>query len=79
MSIAVQRQRREQRVESVVQSLQVGLEDTVEVSLIEAAVEAEFDSFAEARVGDFVPIFVERHVRARLAQSQARRVERHCD
>ena len=69
----------EQRVESVVRSLKIRLEDTVDAALIEAAVEAEFDTYSDARVSDFIPIFVERRVGTRPAQSQARSVEHRRD
>lgn len=70
LSAQVQLRTSEQRVESVVRSLQAGFDDTVDAARITAEVEAEFDTYSEVRVTEFVPIFVERRVRARLTQGQ---------
>ena len=54
------------RVETVVRSLQVRLGVGVDPALIRTEVEAEFATYAAARVREFVPILVETRVQARL-------------
>ena len=54
------------RVETVVRSLQVRFGVGVDPALIRTEVEAEFATYAAARVREFVPILVETRVQARL-------------
>ena len=54
------------RIEMVVRSLQVRLGVGIDPALIRTEVEAEFETYADARVREFVPILVETHVHARL-------------
>jgi hypothetical protein len=54
------------RVETVVRTLQARLGVGVDPVLIRTEVEAEFATYAAARVRQFVPILVESHVQARL-------------
>ena len=54
------------RIEMVVRSLQVRLGVGIDPALIRTEVEAEFATYAAARVREFVPILVETHVQARL-------------
>ncbi len=54
------------RVELVVRSLQARLGVSVDPALIRTEVEAEFETYAAARVRQFVPILVETRVQARL-------------
>lgn len=54
------------RVESIVRSLRVRLGGDSDIAAIAAEVEAEFSSYANARVTQFIPILVERRVWERL-------------
>jgi hypothetical protein len=54
------------QIDAVVRSLQVRLGTSADPSQIRAEVEAEFATFAAARVRDFVPVIAEAHVHARL-------------
>ena len=54
------------RVESIVRSLCVRLGADLDVAAIAAEVEAEFSTYANARVTHFIPILVERRVWERL-------------
>ena len=56
----------QRRMEMVVESLQVRLGAAVDPSLIRGEVEAEFATYASARLREFVPILVEARVQARL-------------
>jgi hypothetical protein len=62
----------EQRIEHVVASLQNLLGSTVEPDVIRAEVEAEFASYSQARIFDFVPVLVETRVRERLTRQRSR-------
>jgi hypothetical protein len=53
-------------VSAVVRGLQARLWTGFDASEIAAEVQAEFVRFSEARITQFVPILVERNVRARL-------------
>jgi hypothetical protein len=64
--------RSQRRIELVVRSLQVRLGATVDPALITTEVEAEFATYAAARVREFVPLLVETHVQTRLRRGQLR-------
>jgi hypothetical protein len=53
-------------VESIVRSLHTRLGEESDFAVLVAEVEAEFSSYADARVSQFIPILVQRHVWARL-------------
>ena len=53
-------------IESVVRALHLRFGSAVELTTIAAEVEYEVASYSAARITDFVPILVEREVRARL-------------
>ena len=53
-------------IETVVRSLQVRLGVGIDPTVIRTEVEAEFATYAAARVREFIPILVETHVHARL-------------
>ena len=57
-----------QQIDAVVRSLQVRLGTGADPRQIRSEVEAEFATFAPARVRDFVPVIAEAHVHARLRQ-----------
>ena len=54
------------QIEMVVRSMQVRLGVSVDPALIRAEVEAEFATYAAARVREFVPILVESNLRDRM-------------
>lgn len=54
------------QIDAVVRSLEVRLGPGADPHQIRAEVEAEFASFASARVSDFVPVITESRVHARL-------------
>jgi hypothetical protein len=58
--------------EALVRALHSRFGSRVELAEIEAEVELELSSFADARVTDFLPILVERKVQARLDQRCSR-------
>jgi hypothetical protein len=58
--------------EALVQALHIRFGPLVELAEIEAEVELELSGFAGARITDFLPILVERKVRARLGQRCSR-------
>ena len=51
-------------IETVVRSLQVRLGVGIDPEVIRTEVEAEFATYAAARVREFIPILVESHVHA---------------
>src|SRR6478609_1266625 len=58
----------EDTTETIVRSLQARLDGRFDVETLRAQVEAEFASFADVRITQFVPIFVERRVGERLSR-----------
>ena len=54
------------QIEMVVRSMQVRLGVSVDPALIRAEVEAEFATYAAARVREIVPILVESNLRDRM-------------
>jgi len=58
-------------VDAVVESLQARF-SSAEPEFIRALVEAEFASYSDARVRDFIPVLVEASVRTRLRQATLR-------
>ncbi len=56
-----------QRIEQVVRALETGVGNAVDRDILAAVVKADFDRYAAtARIQAFVPILVEREVRARI-------------
>jgi len=67
-SIARVHRRGEDTTETIVRSLHARLDGRFDVEMLRAQVEAEFTSFADVRITQFVPIFVERRVEERLSR-----------
>ena len=67
-SVARVPRRGEGTTETIVRSLQARLDGRFDVETLRAEVEAEFTSFADVRITQFVPIFVERRVEERLSR-----------
>lgn len=61
---------RQRGIDLVVESLHGRLGGAVDVATIRDAVEAEFATFAHAKVREFVPVLVEARVRSRLMGRQ---------
>jgi hypothetical protein len=63
-----------QHIDQVVDALEIGVGGAVDRDTLEAVVEADFDRYSStARITAFVPIFVERDVRARLQKHRVTR------
>lgn len=66
-----------QQIEQVVDALETGVGSAVDRDILAAVVEADFDRYAAtARIKAFVPILVERDVRARILKHRVTRPQR---
>ena len=65
-----------QQIDQVVDALESGVGSAVERDVLAAVVEADFDRYAStARIKSFVPILVERDVRARILKHRVTRAQ----
>jgi len=65
------------QIEQVVDALETGVGSEVDRDILAAVVEADFDRYsATARIKAFVPILVERDVRARILKHRMTRPQR---
>lgn len=58
-------------VNQVVGLLEAGVGSDVSHDALQAAVEADFERFDDARIKDFVPVLVENDMRARIMRVRA--------
>ena len=59
-------------IERVVESLESRADPGVDHDTLTAVVEADFRRYDSARIKDFIPLLVERDIRARLVHLRAR-------
>jgi hypothetical protein len=65
-----------QQIDQVVDALESGIGSAMERDVLAAVVEADFDRYAStARIKSFVPILVERDVRARILKHRVTRAQ----
>ena len=71
MAMAIEIQGMNRVVDDIVGSLHVSFGGAVDIETITEAVERELTRYADAPIRDFVPLLVERDVRAHLREQRA--------